>query len=169
MREKCVALSGSESVGDRLYLVQLPPRPAEPRFARADAWCICCVARQTRTHRRRDDCRCRGHQSFSNNRDRLSSLPALLDSGSQSRCDAGVFSSHFTGPNPRFWTSMARYREVDGGNAQLQRSQRGTTSDAQLHMEKSVSCWRQQSLASSRRCRCCFCSPSTGLRELRRP
>src|SRR6478672_1978602 len=47
------------------------------------------------------------------------SLSALLDSGSQSCRDAGVFSSHFACAIPRFWTSMARYRKVECGNAQI--------------------------------------------------
>ena len=44
--EKCLALRNSESAGDRLYLVQLSPRPAEPCFARADAWRFFCAARE---------------------------------------------------------------------------------------------------------------------------
>src|SRR5437867_2490933 len=36
-------------------------------------------------------------------------------------------------------------------------------------MDKSISCWREQSLASPCRCRCCFRSAHAYLRELRGP
>src|SRR6059036_3844608 len=100
-REKCVAVSGSESAGDRLHLVQLPPRPTEPRFACADAWRVCRTARQTGGRRRRLDCSWGGYQSFSSPRDRLSNLPAVLDRSSKSCCEPCIFTSHFTGAIPR--------------------------------------------------------------------
>ena len=39
-RNKLVAISHPKSAGDRLYLVELPPWPAQPCFARADGWCV---------------------------------------------------------------------------------------------------------------------------------
>src|SRR5439155_26873384 len=99
--EKCLALCDSESAGDRLYLVQLSPRPAEPCFARADAWRFFFSAREPPNCRRQSDCSCCGHQSFSGNCNRLSTLPALLDSSSQPCRDACIFSSPSTGAIPR--------------------------------------------------------------------
>ena len=76
---KLVAISRSKSAGDRLHLVQLPPRSAQSGFARADAVRFCFVAHTTRGCGRRIHCsRCRD-QSVSGTRDRLSGLPTLLD------------------------------------------------------------------------------------------
>ena len=66
-RNQLVALSGAESAGDRLHLVQLPPRSAQSCFARADAMRFCFVAHKTRGCGRRIHCsRCRD-QSVSGN------------------------------------------------------------------------------------------------------
>ena len=96
-----MAISDSQSPGDRLHLVQLSPGPAESRVARADAWRFCCAALTTRSSRRCADCTRRRDQSLSSDRDYLSDLPALLESGTERCGDANVLTSNFTGAVPR--------------------------------------------------------------------
>src|SRR6266496_607978 len=141
--EKCVAVCDSKSAGDRIHLVQLSSRPAEPGFARADARRFCGIARRSRDSRRWPDCHCRGDQGISNSCDNLSALPPLLDRGSKSRRNTGVFDSHRAGAIPRIRAGLSRHPEMERWNVDLQRSQGGAAPDAQLHMEKSISHRRQ--------------------------
>ena len=100
-RNKLVAISRSESAGDRLHLVQLPPRSAQSCFARADAVRFCFVAHKTRGCGRRIHCsRCRD-QSVSGTCDHLSGLPTLLDSSRQPYRNTCISASDFACAVPR--------------------------------------------------------------------
>ena len=92
---KVLAISRSKCAGDRLCLVQLSPRPAQPCFARADAVRFCFVARKTRGCGRRIHRSCRRDQSVSGTCDRLSGLPTLLDSSRQPDPNTCISASDF--------------------------------------------------------------------------
>ena len=91
-----MAISNSESAGDRLHLVQLSPRPTESGAAHANAWGFYCAAREVGNFRRRADCSGRRDQSVSSNRSYLSGLPKVLESCGEPYRDTRVFTSRLT-------------------------------------------------------------------------
>src|SRR5438034_322741 len=95
-----MAISNSESAGDRLHLVQLSPRPTESGAARANGWGLYCAASEAGNFRRRADCSGRRDQSVSCNRSCLSGLPEVLESCVEPYPDTGVFTSRLTGAVP---------------------------------------------------------------------
>ena len=92
----------SKSAGDRLYLVELSSRSAEPSFACPDAWRFRRATRKSGDFSRCLDCGCRRDQSISSNRCYLSGLPALLESSGQPRRGAHLFTLRLARAIARF-------------------------------------------------------------------